>query len=106
MNKDNLIFDLEKMTAFIFSNSNDRSNDVEITERYDYNAKGELTPRQKTVKEVKVNQNTIKYDLIKMFIDILDAVDDTNLMSLGQKLTMRTMEAYGLITELKTTDNE
>lgn len=44
--------------------------------------------------------------MIKMFIDILDGVDDESLMTLGQKLTMKTMEAYGLITEIKTNENE
>lgn len=107
MEKDNIIFDIDKITSFIFGNLNERTNDVEITETYDYNDKsGDLMPRQKVVREAKVNQSTIRYDMIKMFIDILDGVDDESLMTLGQKLTMKTMEAYGLITEIKTNENE
>ena len=101
MNDKFLIFNIEKMASFIFSNSNDRTNDVEITEVFEYDSKGKLNPTNKVVKEVKVNQNTIRYDLIKMFIDILDSVDDVNIMTIGQRIVFNTMETYGLITEIK-----
>lgn len=60
---------------------------------------------EKQIKEVKVNdytgQNTIRYDLVKMFIEILDEADDLNELSVGQQITLNTMESYGLITENK-----
>jgi hypothetical protein len=111
MKQGTFIFDINKIVDFIFSNSNDRTSDVEITENFVYdddNAK--MLPTTKEVKEVKVNdnsnQNTIKYDLIKMFIEILDAVEDPTAMSLGQGITFNTMNAYELIKEIKPNDNE
>jgi hypothetical protein len=69
-----------------------------------------MIPNTKEVKEVKVNdytgQNTIRYDMVKTFIDILDAVEDTNAMTLGQKITYNTMQAYELIKDIKNNDNE
>ena len=41
-----------------------------------------------------------------LFIDILDAVEDTNAMTLGQKITYNTMQAYELIKDIKNNDNE
>jgi hypothetical protein len=62
-----------------------------------------MIPNTKDVKEVKVNdytgQNTIRYDMFKTFLDILDSIEDENVLTLGQCLTVNTMEAYGLISE-------
>ena len=106
-----LIFDINKITDFVFGNPNDRTNEVEITESYVYDKdEDKMIPNTKEVKEVKVNdytgQNTIRYDLVKMFIDILDAVEDVQVMSLGQKITFNTMQAYELIKDIKNNDNE
>lgn len=106
-----LIFDINKITDFVFGNPNDRTNEVEITESYIYDKdKDEMIPNTREVKEVKVNdytgQNTIRYDLVKTFIDILDAVEDPKIMSLGQKITFNTMQAYELIKDIKNNDNE
>lgn len=106
-----LIFDINKITDFVFGNPNDRTNEVEITESYVYDKdEDKMIPNTKEVKEVKVNdytgQNTIRYNLVKMFIDILDAVEDVQVMSLGQKITFNTMQAYELIKDIKNNDNE
>ena len=111
MKQNTFIFDINKITDFVFGNPNERTNDVEITENYvlDKNL-DKMVPNTKEVKEVKVNdytgQNTIRYDLVKTFIDILDAVEDPNIMSLGQSITYNTMQAYELIKDIKNTDNE
>ena len=102
----NQFFDINKICEFVFGNPNDRTNEVEITEHYVYdNETNKMIPNTKDVKEVKVNdytgQNTIRYDMVKMFIDILDSVEDENVLTLGQCLTVNTMEAYGLIREPK-----
>lgn len=111
MKTDTLIFDVNNITSFVFGNPNDRTNEVEITESYVYDKESDkMIPNTKEVKEVKVNdytgQNTIRYDLVKTFIDILDAVEDEKIMSLGQKITFNTMQAYELIKDIKTSDNE
>jgi hypothetical protein len=111
MKQNTFIFDINKITDFVFGNPNERTNDVEITENYIFDKKlDKMIPNTKEVKEVKVNdytgQNTIRYDLVKTFIDILDAVEDPNIMSLGQSITYNTMQAYELIKDIKNTDNE
>lgn len=111
MKKNTFIFDINKITDFVFGNPNERTNDVEITENYVFDKElDKMIPNTKEVKEVKVNdytgQNTIRYDLVKTFIDILDAVEDPNIMSLGQSITYNTMQAYELIKDIKNTDNE
>lgn len=111
MKQNTFIFDINKITDFVFGNPNERTNDVEITENYVFDKNlDKMIPNTKEVKEVKVNdytgQNTIRYDLVKSFIDILDAVEDPNIMSLGQSITYNTMQAYELIKDIKNTDNE
>jgi len=111
MKRNTFIFDINKITDFVFGNPNERTNDVEITENYVFDKNlDKMIPNTKEVKEVKVNdytgQNTIRYDLVKTFIDILDAVEDPNIMSLGQSITYNTMQAYELIKDIKNTDNE
>ena len=102
-------FDINKICDFVFGNQNERTNDVEITEHYVYDSDTKkMVPNTKDVKEVKVNdytgQNTIKYDMFKTFLDILDSIEDENVLTLGQGLTINTMEAYGLIRE--STEND
>jgi phosphoglucomutase len=98
----NQFFDINKICDFVFGNPTDRTNDVEIVEKFNYE-NGKMIPATREVKEVKVNdytgQNTIRYDMVKMFVDILDSIEDMNVMTLGQSLTVNTMEAYGLIRE-------
>ena len=106
------IFDINKITEFVFGNENERTNDVEITETYVYDEdQNKMIPNSKEVKEVKVNdytgQNTIRYDLIKTFIDILDGIEDSKVMTLGESITFNTMQAYELIKDVKNmNDNE
>lgn len=99
-------FDINKICDFVFGNPNDRTNEVEIVENFTYDKETKsMIPNSREVKEVKVNdytgQNTIRYDMVKMFMDILDSVEDMNALTLGQSLTVNTMEAYGLIREAK-----
>jgi len=106
MNDTPFIFDMNKITNFIFGNPNERTSDVEITENYIYDSEsGQMVPEMKEVKEVKVNdysnQSTIRYDMVKMFIEILNDVEDANVMTMGQNLTYNTMQAYGFIKGVK-----
>ena len=111
MKADSLIFDINKITEFVFGDANDRTSDVEITETFTYDdEERKMLPNVREVKEIKqsdyTGQNTIRYDLVKTFIEILDAVDDVAIMSLGQKITLNTMQAYELIKDIKNNDNE
>ena len=107
----NLIFDINKISDFIFGDANKRSSEVEITENFVYD-KGDdkMVPNTRQVKEVKVKddigQFSIRYDMIKMFIDIMDSVEDLSALTLGQEITVNTMEAYELIKELKQDNDE
>lgn len=102
----NLIYDLDAIKDFIFGNDEGRSSDVEITETQVRNEEGQLETQNKISREVKstdANKLTIRYDLIKMFMDTLDNVEiDQELapVSLGQKMVLNTMGSYGLIKEI------
>ena len=105
MNNSPYIFDINKITEFVFGNPNDKTNEVEITEKYVYDEKSKtMIPNTREVKEVKVNdytgQNTIRYDMVKMFIDILDSIEDEKIMTMGQNITLNTMKAYELIKDV------
>jgi hypothetical protein len=105
MNNSPYIFDINKITEFVFGNPNDKTNEVEITENFIYDKDSKsMIPNTREVKEVKVNdytgQNTIRYDMVKMFIDILDSIEDEKVMSMGQNITLNTMKAYELIKDI------
>ena len=111
MKNNTFIFDINKIMDFVFENPEGRTNDVEITENFVYDEEeGKMMPSVKEVKEVKVNdftsQNTIRYDMVKTFIEILDYIEDENIMTLGQNITFNTMQAYELIKDLKNNENE
>lgn len=101
-----IVYDLKKITDFIFENQNSRTNDVEITDTLEYDKeKNKMVPKTKEIKEVKVNddmsQTTIRYDLIKSFIDTLDMSENMDAMSVGQSITLNTLQSYGMIKEIK-----
>lgn len=104
-----LIYDINKICEFVFGNPNDRNCDVEITEKYDYSS-GAPVQTSREIKEVKqsdyTGQNTIRYDMIKMFMSILDEIEDVGEMTLGEKITYNTMQAYELIKNVKDLENE
>lgn len=103
----NLIYDLDAINDFIFGNDEGRSSDVEITETQVRNEEGQLETQNKITREVKstdANKLTVRYDIIKMFMDTLDNVEiDQELapVSLGQKMVLNTMGSYGLIKEIE-----
>ena len=105
------IFDLNNITSFIFGNPNEKTNEVEITDNFVYDKDSKsMIPNTREVKEVKVNdytgQNTIRYDMIKMFIDILDSIEDPKVLTMGQNITLNTLKAYELIKDINEENNE
>ena len=56
MNNSPYIFDINKITEFVFGNPNDKTNEVEITEHFIFDKdKNKMIPNTREVKEVKVN---------------------------------------------------
>ena len=105
------IFDLNNITSFIFGNPNEKTNEVEITDNFVYDKDSKsMIPNTREVKEVKVNdytgKNTIRYDMIRMFIDILDSIEDPKVLTMGQNITLNTLKAYELIKDINEENNE
>ena len=98
----NLYFDLDAINNYIFGEDEERQSAVEITEVQALADNGkDLVTVNKTIREVKesndmTNKQTIRYDLIKMFIDILNDTEGME-YSEGQKTIINTMANYGLI---------
>jgi hypothetical protein len=44
--------------------------------------------------------------MVKMFIDILDSIEDEKVMTMAQNITLNTMKAYELIKDINENDNE
>lgn len=103
----NFIYDLDAIRDFIFGDANERSSDVEITETQVRGDNGKLETESRITREVKstnTNKQTISYDIVKLFMDVLDNVEiDQEIapLSLGQKMVINTMANYGLIKEIK-----
>lgn len=111
MNNVPYIYDINKITEFVFGNPNDKTNEVEITEKFAYDRDtNKWIPDTREMKEVKVNdytgQNTIRYDMVKMFMDVLDGIEDDKVMTMGENITLNTMKAYELIKDINDNENE
>lgn len=120
MNKKTFILDLNNITSFVFGDANERTNDTEITEIYSpeegftETGDGLIVPQtissnlilsNRTIREVKSSNSDkfqIKYDMVKMFITLLnDENFDPNNLTIGQQLIFNTMLSYGLIKEVE-----
>lgn len=107
---ENLVLDLNEIKEFVFEENSktEKTHDNEITETYGLNDDGKKVLLSSVIHEVKgsdfTEKETIRYDMIKTFIGMLDNVElNTNLapMSLGQRMVLNTMINYGLIKEIK-----
>lgn len=103
-----LIYNLDAINDYIFGDeASVRDSDVEITETQVAGEDGVLAPESKIIREVKStdgSRQTIRYDMIKMFMDVLDNIEiDQELapLSLGQKMVLNTMGSYGLIKQIE-----
>lgn len=105
--RSNYIYDLDEIKNFIFEENNGRTSDVEITESKSWDSEGKIDSQTRITREVKSsdsNRQTIRYEIIKMFMDILDNIEiDQSIspLSLGEKMVINTMGSYGLIKEIK-----
>ena len=103
MNK-KYILNIENIMDFIFD-SDKRDSDSEITEVYvsDDDTK-ELMLSTKQLREVKGGDNspkfTIRYDMLKTFLDLISDMDVNGAASFGENLIYNTMINEGFITEI------
>lgn len=104
----NIYLDLEAIMDFVFTDDGIRSSDVEITDNQVRNEEtGVLETETRTVREIKssdTNKQTLRYDMLKTFIEMLDAVEvdgDVAPLTLGQHMVLNTMGTYGLIKEMQ-----
>lgn len=102
------VFNLEAIINFVLDCDEEKNNDSEITEIYvvDEETKNvSLTTKQ--LRELKNNdltpQQTIRYDIIKKFLDTLIDIDDENL-TFGETIVINTMMTQGLINTIKEGD--
>lgn len=88
------VLDLENIINFIFSNNDSVSTDSEFVDVYSADEANNLILNQRQIREVKngdaTSKNTIRYDLVKMFIEyLMDA--DFNEPSFGETVVLNTM---------------
>lgn len=102
-----LAYDLSAIVDFIF-NEGERDNSVEITETQVSNESGNLVTESKVTHELKStdsNKYTIKYDMIKLFMDVMNNVEvdqETVPLSFGETMILNTMLSEGLLKEVNT----
>lgn len=99
-----LYYDLDAINNFIFGDDS-RDSNTEITETLLTDNDGNLTTDNRIIHEVKAvdsNKQTIRYDIIKMFMDVLNNVEinqDEIPLSFGETMIINTMIANGLVKE-------
>lgn len=104
MDKQIYSFDLNAIMDFVLKNDESRTSNSEITEVYMQDDEtNELSLTSKQLREIKNNGDTssytIKYDLLKTFITILDEVDDISMLNSNflQKMVFNSLLAQGII---------
>lgn len=97
------VFDFNAIINFIFEQV-DNSNDSEIVDIYGADEESNLVLTQRQMRETKngdtTAKNTIKYDLLKMFVEyIMDS--DFSDPSFGETIIFNSMINEGLIKEIE-----
>ena len=101
-------FDVRKICSFIYEISRRELKESEILDSYDFTESGTGKMNSKTVRELTTpggNQDTVAYDLLKIFIIQVVAYDgdgDIELESLpfGTKLAFNTLISEGFLKEI------
>lgn len=101
---DTYVYDLDAIMNYVFTDDGKRNNDSEITETYIADeSSGQLSLVNKQLREVKgsdnSNKNTIRYDLMKFFMDQLNnfvANDDVQ-STIGEAMILNTMLHNGFV---------
>lgn len=102
------VLDLENINKFIFESDSPRDTESEITEMYALDEdSNEMALTAKQLRETKggdtTPKSTIKYDMLKMFIETMLDLDVTenSTWSFGEALIFNTMVSNELIKEIK-----
>lgn len=107
-NRVKYVLDLENIMNFVFDSNINRDSESEITEMYLLDEEtNDMVLNTKQLREVKggdtTQKATIRYDMIKMFIDTLLDLDvsENSQWSFGEALIFNTMAENELIKEIK-----
>ena len=100
------VLDMDNIMKFVFDSDSKRDMDSEITEVYVADDEtNELTLTTKQLRELKGGDNTskstIRYDMMKMFIDMIADLDMDGANSFGESLIFNTMINEGLNKEIE-----
>lgn len=96
-NYSNIYFDVENIMKFVFNlENNEGKNESVITEMYGINdATHTLELLNKQINENKSSINdsntTMRYDFIKMMITMVLGMDEPELVTIGQRITLNTL---------------
>lgn len=96
-----MYLNLDAIKDFIFEEEK-RNSDVEVTETMGASGGEKLETVSKVIREVKSsdfsNKQTIKYDMIKMFIEMLNEIEQNGTpMTCGESVVVNTMVAYNFL---------
>jgi hypothetical protein len=100
------VLDMDNVMKFIFDLNSQRDTDSEILEVYTVDDEtGELVLTSKQLRELKGGDNTskstIRYDMFKMFIDMISDLEMDGVNSFGESIIFNTMINEGLIKEVE-----
>lgn len=109
------VFDMEKLEEICFKTKTEIGQaTTEITEAYEKSGFGEnLSPATKAIREIKTTGNTqndtMRYDLMKMFLGVLlgkdgymfGNLDEELKYSLALNISFNTLKKYGILKEVK-----
>ena len=101
-------FDVRKICSFIYDVSRRELKESEILDTYDFTESGTGKMNAKTVRELTTpggNQDTVAYDLLKIFIIQVVAFDgdgdiDLDSLPFGTKLAFNTLISEGFLKEV------
>ncbi|MBR6515735.1 MAG: hypothetical protein IKT40_02650 [Bacilli bacterium] len=100
---ENYVLDLENIVNFIFA-QNEVNSDSEFVDVYSSDESNNLVLNQRQIREVKngdtTAKSTIRYDMIKTFIEYLMDADFTD-PSFGEAMVLNTMLNEELIKQIE-----
>lgn len=93
---------MEKLIQFIFDDSDSKTIvETEMFDVYELDDNDKLSLSNRQIRENKnndtANKTAIKYDLFKMFVDVLGSVQNGDDLTLLQKIIFNTMLEQGII---------
>lgn len=104
INGKNYIINMEKLFDFVMKPSKGNRTEQEITDGYDVNEEGTLSPVSKVVREIKSKgdqtEESYRYDFIRILIAQLLEVENSEDFVFGDELALVTLMRYKIIQEI------